>query len=140
MVDQHQRLNDLMKVRRLDLGLKNWRDLSNLAGISYETLRALRTGSNPSEHTERALEDALQWRHGSIRAVLEGGTPSPVVDDRGSPMDQAEADAAYSERQARAMVDDIRRLNRRDRTAVEALIRSLRDTADSSTGKGPTGH
>ena len=109
-------------------------DLSARAGISYETLRALRAGSNPSEHTERALEDALQWTHGSVRAVLNGDDPATA--ESRSPMDQAEADATHSERKARELVDRIQRLNQREQAAVEALIRSLQEEPETPTGKG----
>lgn len=70
-----------MNERRLQLGME-WKDVATKTGVSYETLRNLRLGKRKaSELTIRRLEDALQWKHGSIDAILAGGDPTPAEQD-----------------------------------------------------------
>lgn len=78
--DRRRRLNDLMNDRRLDLGM-TWPEVATAAGISYETVRALRRSTGGiSELTARKLDKALQWRPGSVAAIAGGkpGTPVPL--------------------------------------------------------------
>lgn len=69
------RLDLAMDARRLSLNLE-WRDLAAEAGVSYETLRALRRAGNAAPLTKRRVEEALRWTPGSIDAVLAGGEPT----------------------------------------------------------------
>jgi transcriptional regulator with XRE-family HTH domain len=80
MTESLDRLNELMKARRLDLGMKTWRDLAQAAGISYETLRALRTGeAQPTAATIHGLNRALLYKDGAgIEALLNGRDPEPI--------------------------------------------------------------
>jgi transcriptional regulator with XRE-family HTH domain len=67
-----------MDARRLDLRM-TWREVADAAGISPETIRAVRRGDNvPGDITRRGLEDALRWERGSIDRILAGGEPEPV--------------------------------------------------------------
>ncbi|MEU9349066.1 helix-turn-helix transcriptional regulator [Streptomyces sp. NPDC048278] len=76
MPEPHERLDEAMNHRRLELRLK-WRDLANAAGITYEALRSIRRGeSRPTEITARALDDVLRWAPGSVYAILGGGEPT----------------------------------------------------------------
>ena len=78
MPEPHERLDEAMNQRRLELRLK-WRDLAEAAGITYEALRAIRRGeSRPTEFTARALDAVLQWAPGSVHAILGGGEPTPL--------------------------------------------------------------
>jgi len=71
-----EHLDERMNARRLDLG-RNWRQIADAAGVSAEALRAIRRGKyQPSELTQRKMEDALQWAPGSVAAVLAGGEPA----------------------------------------------------------------
>ena len=92
MKPAHQRLDELMRDRRFALGIRTWRALSERAGISYETLRAVRAGGNPGDATADGLERALRWKPGSIRAVLAGGEPTPRL-----PGDMTDAGRAEDE-------------------------------------------
>jgi hypothetical protein len=77
--DPYTRLDEAMRLRRLTLGMKTWRELAQAAGISYETLRALRNGEGrPADATVHGLERALQWEAGSIEGILAGGDPRPA--------------------------------------------------------------
>lgn len=79
MPQPHERLNEAMQDRRLALRM-NWRQVADAAGISYEALRAIRRGDyKPTALTSRGLDDALQWAHGSVLAVLDGGDPTPAA-------------------------------------------------------------
>ncbi|MGW6739685.1 hypothetical protein ACWGDX_02875 [Streptomyces sp. NPDC055025] len=74
------RLDGAMNARRLELGLA-WKDVANVAGISYETLRGVRRGSTAgAELTLRRIERALKWAPGSIDAVVAGGEATPLGD------------------------------------------------------------
>jgi hypothetical protein len=67
-----------MDARRLDLKLR-WNQVAAIAKVHEATLRAIRAGTNrPSQLTGRRLEDALQWSHGSIDSILNGGEPTPI--------------------------------------------------------------
>ena len=74
---QPHRLGVLMDERRRELRLR-WRDVAVLAGITYEGIRAVRLGTGGIRAlTQLGIEDALQWEHGSIRSVQDGGDPVP---------------------------------------------------------------
>jgi ribosomal protein L30/L7E len=65
-----------MDQRRRDLGMA-WSRIAADAGITVETLRALRRGANePSNLTKSGIERALQWGRGSVDKVLAGGEPT----------------------------------------------------------------
>lgn len=80
----YDRLDAAIGSARLDRGL-SWIDLADAVGVSESALRNIRKGRNsPSELTKRRLEDALQWRHGSVDEVLAGGDPTPANPTGGS--------------------------------------------------------
>lgn len=67
-----------MDERRQALG-KTWAQVAREAGITIETLRAIRRGKNePSGLTRRGLDNALHWEAGSVQRVLSGQDPRPV--------------------------------------------------------------
>jgi len=76
---QRARLNALMEDRRLELRMR-WRDVATSAGITYETLRAVRRGGQEiRDLTKRAIEDGLLWERGSVDTILKGGDPVPLA-------------------------------------------------------------
>lgn len=78
MSEPHERLGQAMNARRLDLR-KQWKDIATGAKISTAALGAIRRGEyKPSALTARGIEDALDWEHGSVDAILAGGEPTPV--------------------------------------------------------------
>lgn len=65
-----------MDSRRRDLRLK-WDEVAARAGIHRETLRQIRIGKGDIRPlSATGIEDALQWEHGSIDRILEGGEPT----------------------------------------------------------------
>ncbi|MFJ8760794.1 helix-turn-helix domain-containing protein [Streptomyces cyaneofuscatus] len=80
MSEQLSPLDGEMNARRLQLGMA-WKELATSAGISYETLRAVRKGQTGAPLTVRKIEQALRWAQGSITEVVQGGRPTPAADD-----------------------------------------------------------
>ncbi|MFD9952434.1 helix-turn-helix domain-containing protein [[Kitasatospora] papulosa] len=75
MSEQLSPLDGEMNARRLELGMA-WKEVARSAGISYETLRAVRKGeTSGAPLTLRKLEQALRWAQGSITRVERGGSP-----------------------------------------------------------------
>lgn len=78
MRNNQTQLDAAMDARRVDLRM-TWREVAETAELSLAGLSAIRRGERqPSTLTVRRIEDALQWEHGSIQAVLDGGDPTPV--------------------------------------------------------------
>lgn len=112
----HQQLDKAMNDRRLQLRM-TWNDLAKAAGISDVTLRAIRRGDNqPSPLTRRRIEDALQWTHGSIEAVLADGEPTPIEQ---APADEREPTLAELRAELEAQRERNNRLEERI-AAIEA--------------------
>ncbi|MGP3686489.1 helix-turn-helix domain-containing protein [Streptomyces sp. IBSNAI002] len=69
-------LDGAMDRRRVALGL-TWRQVAERAGISYETLRAVRKGEQAGgDLTRRGLERALLWVTGGFEVAERGDEPS----------------------------------------------------------------
>lgn len=137
MSTRHHRLNELMQARRLELGMKTWRALATEAGISYETLRALRSGENITSGSAHSLEGALQWEPGSIDLILDGGDPTPRG-ETASPREklrrevsalEAELEALLAERQGRPLTDAQRRVTITWAQGLETAIDALDEEA-----------
>ena len=81
--DPRRRLAELMEERRLDLGLY-WQDVVDAAiaagfKLSLKTLHSVRAGTAGIRPlTQRAIEAGLQWEHGSIQSIEDGGDPAPA--------------------------------------------------------------
>ena len=76
--EARERLSRIMEDRRLDLGL-SWREVASRAEVSYEALRALRTGTGGIRPlTARQIDSALEWVPGSVQAIMDGGDPEDL--------------------------------------------------------------
>ena len=86
--EQRERLDRTMNARRLELEI-TWRDVATRAGLSYEALRALRSGpTGIRDLTAAKISRALDWEPGSVGAVLAGGEPvNTEVSEHGIPAD-----------------------------------------------------
>jgi transcriptional regulator with XRE-family HTH domain len=100
-----QRLGELVLARRHELGL-SLREAARRAGIMRPTWTGMEHGSRrTAAYNFAAIERALDWRSGSIEAVLAGGQPeashsltssteaSPVPDDGAEQRDGAGGDS-----------------------------------------------
>lgn len=77
-----QRLADLLTARRVELN-DAWRNRQQFCrdtGAEYRIVHDLENAkrTNYSGSTLAVIERAYRWQPGSIRAVLEGGDPTPV--------------------------------------------------------------
>ena len=76
--DEHRRnLGDWMNSRRRQLRIKTWNQVAALAGMTSENLRKIRRGEiSISENASDGIEEALQWKRGSVEAaILHGVRP-----------------------------------------------------------------
>jgi transcriptional regulator with XRE-family HTH domain len=80
---QRERLAQMIRVRRLELGLSATK-AAQAAGIDRATWSNAETGTRRTlEHNHVGIERALSWRPGSIEAILAGGEPTPEQTDGG---------------------------------------------------------
>lgn len=76
MDDARRQLSAEMNAARLRLGIK-WTDVAMRARMSVQNLLRIRKGEIAvTEDAAYGLERALDWRHGSIEAILAGGEPT----------------------------------------------------------------
>lgn len=76
MTEPAQRRDEAMNRRRLELGM-TWRQVASAAGVSYETLRAVRKGDTTGgELTLSSIERALRWAPSAFAAIDSGGKPA----------------------------------------------------------------
>ncbi|GAB1695155.1 helix-turn-helix domain-containing protein [Krasilnikovia sp. M28-CT-15] len=79
------RLADLVTKRRQALGL-SVRAAAEASGLSRITWGALEDGSRRTGDSKFAgIERALKWDSGSVAAILNGGDPTPVMEDTPPP-------------------------------------------------------
>jgi hypothetical protein len=82
-----------MDNRRRQLGL-TWREVAHAAGLTYETVRAIRFGDNqPQGLTRTQIDRALRWEEGSTERFLADGTAPAPLDRPGPEPDRATAAA-----------------------------------------------
>lgn len=126
-MEPFERLDEAMSERRLRLRM-NWRQVAEAAGISYTALRAIRRGDyRPTELTARAIEEALQWGHGSVAAIMGGGDPREAA---------ASADmAGQAEREERPDLPQELALAQRLLAATVREMRLSPDEADEVWGR-----
>lgn len=68
--EARKRLAEAMEARRDQLGI-TWRQVAAAGGTTYETLRAVRQGTNEiTPPTRRAIEAGLHWPGGYVDAIL----------------------------------------------------------------------
>lgn len=104
-----QRLEQAMNERRLDLGMR-WNEVARRAGVSTETLFRFRKGLR-TEDTTHAVERALQWRRGSVDAILTGGKPGIEVETEPAHYDDSK-DVAELKQIAASLLEHVEQLRR----------------------------
>jgi len=81
--DRWDLLAEHVVMRRLDLGLTSQQQLSIRSGISVTNIGRLERGIyRPGNSLEVIvkLQNALAWDVGSVKNILDGGRPIPLVD------------------------------------------------------------
>lgn len=145
MTESLDYLNDALKTRRLELGMRYWRDLSTAAGISYETLRALRRGEGqPDDATINGLNRALRYKNGAgIERLLNHQPPEPREPELpATPRELAEhVERRLAEQEERqdakmAKITEALRSVLGD-NATERLLETLDEPADPPATEGP---
>ncbi|MFD3777307.1 hypothetical protein [Streptomyces sp. NPDC058612] len=87
---ESSRLEDAMDKQRGVIGL-TWRQVAERAGISYETLRAIRKGEQAGgDVTRRKIERAIGWGPESFESIEAGNEPFPAATDSAAPLQDAE--------------------------------------------------
>jgi transcriptional regulator with XRE-family HTH domain len=73
-----QRLGSLVVARRVQLGYRRRPPFADAAGISLRTLGDIETGRREryDPATVATLEQALQWKTGSVQHIIDGGDPT----------------------------------------------------------------
>lgn len=142
-----QRLDRLMNLRRLELGLR-WGTVAELADIRVSTLGAVRRGSNPpSPLTMRGLDKALRLESGNIGRILAGGDlerldppteslTTTAGDDLAAAMEIAEELKADLARKKGPRTERQQREIQRWRLSMEGLRDALSEDEPSHLGKG----
>jgi transcriptional regulator with XRE-family HTH domain len=70
-------LGETVQERRLDLGLSK-EEAARRGGLSVKTWTSVETGQKVRPTTYVGVEDALEWKRGSVSAVLDGGDATPL--------------------------------------------------------------
>lgn len=125
-----------MNARRVDLRLR-WIAVAERTGIDPSHLRRIRKGEVAvSDLAARAIEDALEWKPGSVKAILAGGVPTPVEPESPLPLSPFQS-AALAEYDA-LIADDVphERAIRMVMEHAQAVLARLDRTAQSRQNTG----
>jgi transcriptional regulator with XRE-family HTH domain len=115
-------LATIIRSRREQRGLST-RRAAALAGVSKGAWAGWENGAVPYHQHRRGIEAALQWRPGSVQAVLQGGEPTPVETPDYRDPDTGELYVAEVERRLWELVP-VLALDYGDAPDAEALARA----------------
>lgn len=127
-----------MSRRRVELRL-TWEALADRAGVTAETVRAIRRGENlPSALTKEGLENALGWDRGSIDAIWSDGDPVVLADmiEPSSPSATAEGPSSTGSTDLAEIAAGVRELSERAAHLAERLERLERHDGQTAGGTG----
>jgi hypothetical protein len=78
MSDARQQLAEEMDRRRAKLRLR-WRQVAERAKLDESTLRRVRAGQLAlTTYVKEGIEQALEWKEGSVDAILANKEPTPI--------------------------------------------------------------
>lgn len=86
-------LGETVLDRRHDLRLSK-EEAARRGGMSVKTWTAVETGKEVRATTYVGVEDALEWKRGSVSAILDGGDPTPLE----PPVEDEPAEVEYAVR------------------------------------------
>jgi hypothetical protein len=139
-----QRADKLMDERRQQLDMM-WKDVAATAKMSYQSLLDFRQGkTNPRRLTKRRIDAALRWDAGSLQAVLEGGDPTPLPEERAAiqAVEASEQGWILSDPRARAILAaDVPLAERVQgvRDLIDADLRRLQERLEREEQRRETG-
>lgn len=71
-------LAEEMEGRRRQLRVK-WTEVAKRAGMSPQNLLRIRNGEiSVTDDAADGIDEALYWKHGSVQAILNGGSATPI--------------------------------------------------------------
>ncbi|MFF0598097.1 helix-turn-helix domain-containing protein [Streptomyces antibioticus] len=147
MQELAKRRDTAMNRRRLELGM-TWRQVAAAAGVSYETLRAVRKGdSTGGELTLRSIERALRWAPPAFEVIDSGGEPAPADDaqsvtrdNRGGELPPLDRELELASRLLSALVRELELSPEGADSAWRAVKAQLeRDHAEAKREAPPSG-
>lgn len=93
-----KRLAEHVIRRRVAIGYQHRRAFAAAIKVTDRTLSKLEEGEPVGRNTLAAVEVGLRWKPGSMDAVLEGGEPTPAVEELDGSSCSAERVAANAAR------------------------------------------
>lgn len=108
------RVAQLVTSRRLELGYRRQEDLARAMDVSLRVLNNIENArrSRYSRGTLALLEQTLDWRSGSIEAVLDGGDPVPLSQPAATYRDREATDEDREQSMREAIRDVQERLDK----------------------------
>ncbi|MEV4033463.1 helix-turn-helix domain-containing protein [Streptomyces umbrinus] len=108
MTNDSDLLDQAMEQRRIELNM-SWKEVAAAAGVSVETITALRKGRtnarNANPLTKRGIERGFQWEAGGFDDALDGRAPTPLGGRTGGASSSAPLIVgAYSREQAQRII------------------------------------
>lgn len=108
MTNDSDLLDQAMEQRRIELNM-SWKEVAAAAGVSVETITALRKGRtnarNANPLTKRGIERGFQWEAGGFDDALDGIAPRPLGSQPGNTSSSAPLVAgAYPREQAQRII------------------------------------
>lgn len=120
-------LKDWLEERRVEMDM-TWEEFAERALMSREGLRVVRDGiKEPRTRTQRKIENAAGWTHGSIAAIKAGGEPTLAHDHAADPAEYARDPQSSAEELLLAHLRDLRRAGMTRDALVRVVLREIAD-------------
>jgi transcriptional regulator with XRE-family HTH domain len=140
----HQRFDQAVRDRMVEVGLPKFSQVAEAAGITVETLGALRKGQNyPTASTAWGIDGALRWQKNpsSTLALFNGADPIALPEEVEEPKeDPYEARIRRLSNLPRAKQDEIIAKMRADRQAELERAEALDKLAQAEGPKPANGN
>ncbi|MEU4590083.1 hypothetical protein [Micromonospora aurantiaca (nom. illeg.)] len=126
---QRARLADMIEGRRIELGISVSK-AAQAAGIDRATWSSAEKGERATQpHNWAGIERALQWKPGSVRAILDGDDPTPAdtADDVDEEIELVRTDPRLTDDMRERIIALIRERRERDKAAALEDTRRMID-------------
>jgi transcriptional regulator with XRE-family HTH domain len=112
-----RRLGDYVRNRRKELNLSR-AQFASMTDVSYRTAGQVERGIPVARDTVAAMENALGWKPGSGRRILDGGDPILTGDTR-------DEDAAATDAALRQLTEKFAELTPAEQRGLVALAEAM---------------